>query len=256
MKIKINQPCEKNWNEMLPENEGKFCQFCEKKVWDLDNLDSSEISKILNTNTRICGKLSKTKYNIAAGLLLSISLTSLSCSPNKTIQNSSTEQLSDKQRKIIGQISAVKDVIIQPLSIKLVTKDKLYDGKIDTENNFEFNIPESVIKEKNIILIEFNKIIYQNSYKDKSFHLLTKSDLLTSKNLIADDGLFEIGEVVIVSPAPPDFYYFDGKRVSKNKFEKLKRENPDFESITLYDDPFTNAIANAFVDNVYLLYSK
>ena len=42
-------------------------------------------------------------------------------------------------------------------------------------------------------------------------HLLTKKDLFENKILIADDGMVTIGAVVIVTPEPPDLYYFNGK---------------------------------------------
>lgn len=65
------------------------------------------------------------------------------------------------------------------------------------------------------------------------------------------------GAVVITSPEPPDFYYFDGKRISKNKFENIKKENPNYDYIYLDEEVLTDIITkNAYVGTVYLLYSK
>jgi hypothetical protein len=69
--------------------------------------------------------------------------------------------------------------------------------------------------------------------------------------------MYEIGAVVITSPEPPDFYYFDGKRISKNKFENIKKENPNYDYIYLDEEVLTDIITkNAYVGTVYLLYSK
>lgn len=45
--------------------------------------------------------------------------------------------------KIYGKISAAEGITVKPTSIKVVTKSKLFLGKIDSQNNFEIEIPES-----------------------------------------------------------------------------------------------------------------
>ncbi|GAB1356649.1 hypothetical protein MASR1M29_08170 [Cloacibacterium normanense] len=145
----------------------------------------------------------------------------------------------------------------RPIDIKLITKSKLYNGTIDTDNNFQIEVPESIIQEKNILKISYNQIKYGKIIKGSSIHLLSKNDLFSNKTLHADYGMLEIGAVVIVTPTPPDFYYFDGKRISRNKFEKIKKENPNFEYIYLDEEVMTDIITkNAYVGTVYLLYSK
>ena len=180
-----------------------------------------------------------------------------SCSDQKVIQNNSIKNILDKKILIKGKIDSVKIGFREPQSIKLITKSKLYNGTIDTDNNFQIEVPESIIQQKNILKISYSQIKYGKVIKGSSIHLLSKNDLFSNKTLHADDGMLEIGAVVIVTPTPPDFYYFNGKRISKNKFEKIKKENPSYEYIYLDEEVFTDIITkNAYVDKVYLLYSK
>ena len=57
MKISIPQPCHENWNEMLPDEKGRFCQSCQKCVIDFTKLPDDEILKILKMPNQ-CGRFS------------------------------------------------------------------------------------------------------------------------------------------------------------------------------------------------------
>ncbi len=65
-----------------------------------------------------------------------------------------------------------------------------------------------------------------------------------------------IGAVVIVTPEPPDFYYFNGKSISKYKFENILKEHPDYEKIVIDKAQYKNIITSTYSDTLYLLYSK
>ena len=253
-KIDIENPCNINWNEMQDLGNNKFCQHCNKTVLDLDLKSDVEIENLLIENPKLCGKFSK--FNIAASLILAVSLNITSCSVTNTPSNHPTEKGIDKVVKISGKISAAEGITIKPISIKVVTKSKLFSGKIDSQNNFEIEIPESKLKERNIIKIDFLKTKYKNTYHDYSLHLLTKKDLFANKTLIADDRMVTIGAVVIVTPEPPNFHYFNGKSISKYKFENILKEHPDYEKIVIDETQYKNIITSAYSDTLYLLYSK
>lgn len=66
-----------------------------------------------------------------------------------------------------------------------------------------------------------------------------------------------IGAVVISDIDPPDYYYFDGKRIGKKKYEKMKTDLSDLKEVIIYEEAYTEIITGTnFVDSVYLLYSK
>jgi|SRR5690606_19669908 len=57
MKISIPKPCHENWNEMLPEEKGRFCLSCQKCVLDFTELSDDEILKSVQKPNQ-CGRFS------------------------------------------------------------------------------------------------------------------------------------------------------------------------------------------------------
>lgn len=259
-KIKIQNPCSEIWETMTDIPEGKFCEICSKKVWDFTEKSSEEIENILLENPKLCGRINQTKLNIASSILIAVSLTVISCSNQTVVNNNSIENIVDKKVKINGKIKVSSLQILNSTKVQLLTKNRLYKGIIDDNFNFEIEIPESELRDRNIIKIDYDIVSKNNpneKFKDYSLHILNKNESFSHKVFVADNDMYEIGAVVITSPEPPDFYYFDGKRISKNKFEKIKKENPNYDYIYLDEEVLTDIITkNAYVGTVYLLYSK
>ncbi|MFB9078576.1 energy transducer TonB [Flavobacterium procerum] len=57
-KITIPKPCKKDWNQMTPTGDGRFCMNCSKTVIDFSVMLPEEIQHffIQNQNERICGR--------------------------------------------------------------------------------------------------------------------------------------------------------------------------------------------------------
>ena len=57
-KLTIPKPCHENWDEMTPQDNGRFCLNCSKTVIDFSSLLPEEIQHffIQNQNKRICGR--------------------------------------------------------------------------------------------------------------------------------------------------------------------------------------------------------
>ncbi|MBW8359338.1 MAG: hypothetical protein K0M63_05990 [Weeksellaceae bacterium] len=259
--FKINKPCNESWDEMSPETDGKFCSRCSRKVWDFTGSSPTEILKTVNEyqGLKICGLILKTRVNIAAGLLVVVSFTAASCAPVQNPKNSALLIVNNDILKIKGKVTASDHHLLRNAEVKIVTRNKLYRGRLDDELNFEIEVPESEIKEHNIIKIDYQLTSTTGTgdvFKDYSLHILSKKDLFANKSLVAHEGLTEIGEVVIVTPEPTDYYYFDGKSISKNKFNQIKQENPHYESLFLEDEIFKNLITKYYSGTVYLLYSN
>lgn len=56
--IQIPKPCDANWNEMTPNEQGKFCSLCDKTVVDFTKMSDEEIKhffKIKKKEERVCG---------------------------------------------------------------------------------------------------------------------------------------------------------------------------------------------------------
>lgn len=56
MKLTIPKPCYENWNNMIPDENGKFCSVCSKTVRDFTNSSDEEIINSLDPNKNICGR--------------------------------------------------------------------------------------------------------------------------------------------------------------------------------------------------------
>jgi hypothetical protein len=57
----IQNPCDKNWNDMRPETNGRFCGSCEKSVVDFTSMSDFSIVNYLENhkNEKVCGRFTK-----------------------------------------------------------------------------------------------------------------------------------------------------------------------------------------------------
>lgn len=56
MNLSMNKPCQEDWSAMLPSQQGKFCQQCQKEVVDFSSFSLSEIKLYFEQQTgETCG---------------------------------------------------------------------------------------------------------------------------------------------------------------------------------------------------------
>ncbi len=64
IKLNIENPCHEDWDKMLPEEKGKFCQSCQKIVVDFSKMTNEQIIDFLNkSNEKVCGRVAKHQLN-------------------------------------------------------------------------------------------------------------------------------------------------------------------------------------------------
>lgn len=58
MKISIPKPCNENWNEMTPDQQGAFCKVCSKVVVDFSNMSDEEVINFFakKKEEKTCGR--------------------------------------------------------------------------------------------------------------------------------------------------------------------------------------------------------
>lgn len=61
--LEIASPCSENFDKMIPNENGSFCNSCMKNVIDLSKKTNSEVAKFIseNKNTNICARLKTTQ---------------------------------------------------------------------------------------------------------------------------------------------------------------------------------------------------
>ena len=63
--ISIPKPCHENWNTMIPEEKGRFCNSCSKTVIDFTKMETMEIQGFIDQNkeNNICGHFKQTQLD-------------------------------------------------------------------------------------------------------------------------------------------------------------------------------------------------
>ncbi|MDR6920110.1 hypothetical protein [Chryseobacterium sp. 2987] len=62
MKINIPTPCHENWNNMTPDEKGRFCSVCSKTVRDFRKASDQEIVDVFSGSSKnICGNFNETQ---------------------------------------------------------------------------------------------------------------------------------------------------------------------------------------------------
>lgn len=182
MKISIPQPCHENWNEMLPEEKGRFCQSCQKCVTDFTKLTDDEILNYSEKN--VCVKLSKNqigrinsstissfpkwlKYSSWVLLLGFGKYTFAQNQKELKFTTSEIEELIKKDTLISIKLKLVDDFDESPIpnaKVYLNKKKKKYSTTTDENGYFELEIPSKYLDDYLIIEDEYYKRDYQIRY--------------------------------------------------------------------------------------------
>ncbi|HRG18176.1 MAG TPA: carboxypeptidase-like regulatory domain-containing protein [Flavobacterium lutivivi] len=61
--ISIPEPCHENWQNMSLAEKGRFCDRCQKNVFDFTSSTDKEIINIFNQNQNLCGRFLNSQLN-------------------------------------------------------------------------------------------------------------------------------------------------------------------------------------------------
>lgn len=273
--IKIPTPCPENWENMQDFPSGKFCEKCSKCVVDFTEKTDEQINEILQTanGKEICGRISKRSLAlVATGIILITNLTFFQAQTQNN-PGAVTEQKTTDITKVSGKLIFKRtNNEISNAEVFFICKSKYIKTITDENGNFTFEIPNELIKRKNVLYFNFEKLnneTYKNIdrkvpdtinvdiYGNTSF-IFSKNEQINEKQfeIGSQHSYLEMGAVVVTSENPPDYYYFNGKSMSEKKFDKLKKENPHYQYFFFKDREAEIISGKGYLDSLQLLYSN
>lgn len=223
--LKIDNPCNEDWNLMKHEGNGRFCSHCSKAVIDFTYLTDTEIVKqIEKISGKLCGNLTSEQlnriiiakenartfgfYKILAGLLLIGSSKNLPATNPVTLKTEISipihnEELHDNEIEYRENPTDSLSNIIQGVVIDSATKEPLIGVIIklkntnkavatDIDGKFKITIPDSLLSDSLALKISYI------GYKTKEFAIdKTKFPIINEQFIMSPTGVI-IGDVIII----------------------------------------------------------
>lgn len=211
-KITIPKPCHENWEEMIPNEKGRFCMSCSKTVVDFTSMLPEEIEQffIQNQNNKICGRFRKSQLDTITiqipsrvlysqnnyskmfllALFVAMGTTLFSCA-DKNGNKKKIDKVEIVENKKLEKIIVERELPKDSISIPIPLLPK--------------SIPFKSVKPRPIVCGEaFND-------KDKSVAKINDQNTI-AKDSIVEDGIYVMGAAIETSPAYPggidNFYQF------------------------------------------------
>lgn len=191
--LKIDTPCDEQWENMTPTQKGSFCDQCSKEVIDFTHLSPEEIAqKIKETSGSICARItqkqlqtpllstsSKKEFqipylNLAASVILAGAMT-LSLPVQATTSSINTEYVHYTEYQNGTQKTKPKPASLDPNNNEGV---KIFKGIITEE------VDGKRIENARIMFVTSTQILTTYSKHDGSFSLQVPMRLIDDVNVI------------------------------------------------------------------------
>ncbi len=271
MNIKISKPCPEKWETMQNTSEGKFCEKCCQCVADLTDKTNEQIQDMLNNSgdKEICGKIPSLSM-FAAGIILVTNLSFVQAQV-KTDLTTATEQKTAATTRLSGKLIFKPDKKeIAHAEVFFLSKSRYFKTLTDEKGNFVLEIPNEFIEKKNVLYFDFEKLnkslreayritpadtMNGDTYENTSV-FFSKNEKINNLEFQIDSEHYYLGGLFTSDERPPDYYYFNGKSISERKFEKLQKENPDYQFFFFKDKEAEVISGKSYLNSLRLLYSN
>ncbi|REC45377.1 MULTISPECIES: hypothetical protein [Chryseobacterium] len=292
--LKIEKSCEESLKNMHTIPEGKFCDLCSKKVYDLTKLTHSEISDIAEQNhgKKFCGILinkepeqkreetfsiredishrKNTFTKVAAGIALSASLVNTLPAQTKDIsktqviltgKNLSTEKNKNTEggEKLTASGRIVTSEEGKPVKayVNLITINKVYSTETNEDGFYSLEIPQELAQEENYLL-EFSPFSYNFDQKLKVF---SRNELRQNTVIkLPYNGTYkELGEVSFGPPYAEEnsIVFLHGKRLDYKLYNKSYSLYSSKYDIHYIPKPYTKFFTESdLVKDIFIVFVK
>lgn len=152
--------------------------------------------------------------------------------------------------------------------ITFICLKKYIQVKTDKNGYFSFKVPDDLLAKENLVYFTFenrtsepnipeNPNILAKFRYGSRYMYFTKDELKTDRVYKIPNGrITKMGGVEIFPEPTYDYYYFNGKKITKEKFNKIHIKNPNYKKIVLDDYPAKVVLKKENIENLYLLYSN
>lgn len=149
IKVSIPKPCQENWNNMTPNEQGAFCKMCAKPVIDFTQKSVQELKQYLmdRKNEKICGRVNSDQLDVFSHKTIALNIP-LNIIPNRLSLNNAFAialfitfgttlfSCNTQQGELVGKIATVvdssqnKDPLTKEKAVFLVDTVKIKKGEI------------------------------------------------------------------------------------------------------------------------------
>lgn len=255
--FQIKEPCNVGRENMKEIPGGSFCDFCSKKVHNLNNKSDEEIQILLDSNESICGRIqtsrlyfqeekSKTNYNffhfpfrkVASGIFLATILTSnlnAQAQKNDTIDEVLIEGLivyaprnDDEDRNYYSppqninleiKFSGNKDLLNPNWELYVLRLEKRFKAGYGSS----IRIPEDYLGFKNIFVFE-NASNKENEINENQYYTFISKNKFINNGKKVDFNLDKIKKIEFKPKNSDILYFLDGVEIPKEDFEQKRKE--------------------------------
>lgn len=150
--VRIPEPCHEDWNRMLPDEKGKFCNSCNKSVFDFSTKTDAEIKNILleQKDQKVCGHFRKSQINRPLNIRVNIHHLPINMSITKVfavalflVFGTFLFSCTDKNGQKVNSIEVIGDdenkIILGNLSLPLFTNEIIQQNN-KTINSFTTDV--------------------------------------------------------------------------------------------------------------------
>jgi hypothetical protein len=188
LRLNIAEPCQENWQQMTPQEQGRFCGSCQKTVVDFTMMGDQEVlNYFLKANHKVCGRFANDQLNkelvvtekkkrfswayawnvLLATFLLTEANAQVKPKPKKPVKTIVRKELMGDTVIVPAEPLAAASITIkgtiideqkkQPVIGASISIQSRYGGTMtDTLGNFHFSV-----QQKDSLVLEFSAVGYE-----------------------------------------------------------------------------------------------